>query len=148
MAHFTSDRDPPPRTVELRRYLARKLPESMVPGAFRHLAELPRRPRGKPDRAALARLDVPAMHADREASLVPPRKPVEEIVAEVWAEVLGLPQVGARLKGDFVPRAGWKPALPARSRAAPTGGLEAGAPSAIYVIRGESPVRPPPGPPP
>ena len=80
---------PPPD--ELRAFLADRLPAHMVPGEIRALEDLPLSRNGKVDRRALAQL----VAAGREAGKwEPPAGPVEEAVAAVWAEVLGLPRVG------------------------------------------------------
>ena len=83
-----------PQASELRAALGRLLPEYMVPSAFVTLEAMPLTPNGKLDRKALP---APAVDDDREpdgADFVPPRGPVEEAMAEAWAELLGGP-VGA-----------------------------------------------------
>ena len=81
-----------PSAAELRDYLKKKLPEYMVPSSFTLLDGLPRTPHGKVDREALPIPDQrqPAM----EESYVPPRSPEEEMIAEIWAEVLKVDAVG------------------------------------------------------
>jgi amino acid adenylation domain-containing protein/FkbM family methyltransferase len=77
---------------DLRRFVQQRLPESMVPSAVVLLDSLPVLPNGKVDRRSL-----PAPDRDRPASEtadVPPRTPVEEKLAEIWAELLGLERVG------------------------------------------------------
>ncbi|MBE1160651.1 non-ribosomal peptide synthetase [Dyella acidiphila] len=72
----------------LRRQLAARLPDYMVPGAIVVLAALPLNAHGKVDRKALP---APAFDSvDRRA----PRTPLEEILAGLFAEVLGLERVG------------------------------------------------------
>jgi amino acid adenylation domain-containing protein len=85
----------PPDVPELRRFLRDKLPEYMVPSTFVQLAALPRTPNGKLDRDALRALPA----GPTTAATVAPRTPAEQAVAELWAEVLGLPRVG--LFDDF-----------------------------------------------
>ncbi|HEX6201344.1 MAG TPA: amino acid adenylation domain-containing protein, partial [Thermoanaerobaculia bacterium] len=80
---------------ELRDRLARRLPPAMVPAAVVVLPELPLLPNGKVDRRALA-AGGGALAAGRdEGERVPPRGPLETMVAEVWSEVLGVDGVGA-----------------------------------------------------
>jgi amino acid adenylation domain-containing protein len=75
----------------LRQALAGQLPEHMVPAAFVILAALPLLPNGKVDRKAL-----PAPERQRSAETwVAPEGPVEEVLAGIWAEVLGVERVGA-----------------------------------------------------
>jgi acyl carrier protein len=77
---------------ELRSFLKRKVPEVMVPSAFVFLDSFPCTPNGKLDRDAL-----PAPHQSRPAldqSFVAPRTPSEELLAEIWADVLKLNKVG------------------------------------------------------
>ncbi|HZF07637.1 MAG TPA: amino acid adenylation domain-containing protein, partial [Thermoanaerobaculia bacterium] len=75
----------------LRRSLRGRLPDYMVPAAFVTLARLPLTPSGKVDRKALP---APEWEPAEEVHL-PPRTPVEEVLAGIWAEVLGLSRVGA-----------------------------------------------------
>ncbi|HET6978727.1 MAG TPA: amino acid adenylation domain-containing protein [Pyrinomonadaceae bacterium] len=76
----------------LRRYLKENLPEYMVPSAFVMLKALPRLPNGKVDLRAL-----PAPEAARpelEQQYASPRTPVEEVLASIWSEILGVKRVG------------------------------------------------------
>ncbi|MDB9510444.1 amino acid adenylation domain-containing protein [Kamptonema animale CS-326] len=77
---------------ELRSFLKEKLPEYMVPSAFVILKALPLTTNGKIDRRALLASEV--IKADLADSFVAPRTRVETILAEIWAELLGLDQVG------------------------------------------------------
>ncbi|MGD2114754.1 MAG: amino acid adenylation domain-containing protein, partial [Acidobacteriota bacterium] len=78
---------------ELARFLGESLPEYMVPAAFTVLDELPLTPSGKVDRRSLP---DPEWGAGLEAGYVAPRGPLEELVAGVWAELLGVERVGVR----------------------------------------------------
>jgi acyl-coenzyme A synthetase/AMP-(fatty) acid ligase/acyl carrier protein len=78
----------------VRERLAATLPEHMVPAAFVTLDQLPLGVTGKLDRRALPE---PAMEETR--AYVPPRTPLEETVARVWAEVLELERVS--VEDDF-----------------------------------------------
>ncbi|MER7455991.1 amino acid adenylation domain-containing protein [Micromonospora sp. NPDC126480] len=84
-----------PEPAALRRELRRVLPEYMVPARFVTVPAVPHTPNGKADHAALLRLlrADPAGSADRPQT-VPPRGDLERRVAAVWAEVLGVDQVG------------------------------------------------------
>jgi len=77
---------------ELRRHLEGHLPRHMVPSLFVELDALPLTPNGKLDRKAL-----PAPDASRpglEATFVAPRTQTEEVLAGIFAGVLGVERVG------------------------------------------------------
>src|SRR5262249_5788312 len=79
---------------QLRGFLQERLPEHMVPATFEILAALPRTPNGKIDRD---RSPTPrgARLGSRD-TFAPPRTPVEAALADTWAQVLGIDQVGVR----------------------------------------------------
>ncbi|HEX6289381.1 MAG TPA: amino acid adenylation domain-containing protein, partial [Herpetosiphonaceae bacterium] len=79
------------RTSKLRTYLKEHLPEYMVPSAFIWLDAFPLTPNGKLDRTALPAPDM--ARPDPEETFVAPRTPIEEVVAGIWADVLGLRRV-------------------------------------------------------
>ncbi|HVG10915.1 MAG TPA: amino acid adenylation domain-containing protein [Thermoanaerobaculia bacterium] len=79
--------------AEIRRFLAERLPQPMVPSASVLLEALPRTPSGKLDRAALPAVDGTSRQVQEE--FVAPSGAVEEAVAEIWAGVLGVEKVGA-----------------------------------------------------
>jgi amino acid adenylation domain-containing protein len=94
-----------PAVSELREFLKSKLPEYMTPSAFVLLDGLPLTANGKVDRRALPPLD-PA-RPEVEAPFVAPRTPAEQLLAAVWADVLGLEQIGVHdnffeLGGDSI----------------------------------------------
>ncbi len=78
---------------DLRAFLAERMPPHMVPGSFTRLDALPLNTNGKVDRRALAALS-PAVSREVSALSAVPRTPTEEVLAAIWAEVLGLGQVG------------------------------------------------------
>ncbi|MGI5499875.1 non-ribosomal peptide synthase/polyketide synthase [Lentzea sp. CA-135723] len=99
-AYFVADVD----AAELRTFLADRLPSYMVPSAFVPLQVLPVTPNGKLDRAALP---VPDPATGSESRHVPPSTPVEKVLTDVWAAVLGADRVGVRdnffeLGGDSI----------------------------------------------
>ncbi|HSG40695.1 MAG TPA: condensation domain-containing protein, partial [Thermoanaerobaculia bacterium] len=80
--------------TELREHLRARLPEAMVPSVVVPVAALPRTPNGKID---LQRLPSPA--AERTAASAAPLSQAEELMAELWALVLGVE--GAGQEDDF-----------------------------------------------
>jgi hypothetical protein len=76
---------------ELRTYLSERLPEYMIPAAFVWLEELPLTTNGKVNRRALPEPQWETLGADGE--YVAPRTPLEEVLAGIWCEVLGLERV-------------------------------------------------------
>ncbi len=86
--------EPAPAAAELRGFLKQRLPEPMVPAAFVFLPALPLTPNGKVDRRAL-----PDPEDEAGAPPVLPRSPVEDLLAEIWADLLGRERVG--IHDDF-----------------------------------------------
>ncbi|HEX9942962.1 MAG TPA: amino acid adenylation domain-containing protein, partial [Thermoanaerobaculia bacterium] len=84
---------PPPVAEELRSFLRQRLPEAMVPAVFVTVESFPLTSSGKVDRRALP---APQWEADSVDEAQAPRTPVEEVLAGIWAEVLGLERVGIR----------------------------------------------------
>ena len=90
---FVVPRVPGGLPADLREFAAGKLPGYMVPGAIYEIEELPLTANGKVDRRALV-VPVDAPESE-ETPYTPPRTPLEEAVAEVWAGILGVDRVGA-----------------------------------------------------
>ena len=84
--------EPEPTVSELRAYVRTKLPEYMVPAAFVTLDRLPLTPSGKVDRRALP--DPDGLHVAESAGYVAPRTAMEELIAKIWQELLGVERVG------------------------------------------------------
>jgi amino acid adenylation domain-containing protein len=77
---------------DVRRSLAERLPDYMLPSAYVFLDALPLIPNGKVDRAALP---APGTHRpELDAPFVAPRTPAEVLLASLWSEVLGLQEIG------------------------------------------------------
>jgi amino acid adenylation domain-containing protein len=94
VAYLVPAAEDPPNTSELRRFLAERLPEHMVPAAFVTLESLPLTGSGKVDRRALPRPEGERPRLERE--YVPPASEVEEALAAIWAEALGIARVGVQ----------------------------------------------------
>ena len=76
----------------IRDFLSEKLPQYMVPSVFVQIDQMPLTPSGKVDRRALP---VPeGGQPEISSDYVAPRTAVEEIVAGLWSEVLGVNRVG------------------------------------------------------
>jgi acyl carrier protein len=84
----------PPAAGPLRRSLATRLPDYMVPADVVVLDRLPLNANGKVDRAAL-----PEPGPSPENGYVAPRNPTEEALARIWSELLGAERVG--VEDDF-----------------------------------------------
>lgn len=78
-------------TAELREHVAEALPGHMVPAAVVLLEALPLMPNGKLDRRAL-----PAPDLTEAVGSEMPRNPTEEVLCELFSEVLGLTRVGVQ----------------------------------------------------
>jgi amino acid adenylation domain-containing protein len=81
-----------PTANELREFLKDRLPEHMVPAVFLPLDALPLTDNGKVDRSALPIPDE--WRPDTEEVFVACRTPTEELVAEIWGQVLGIQRIG------------------------------------------------------
>nr|WP_231936465.1 non-ribosomal peptide synthetase [Fischerella sp. NIES-3754] len=92
VAYITLHPDQTLTIPELRRFLEAKLPNYTLPTAFVILEALPLTPNGKIDRRALSAPDPTQLIS--ESNLVAPSTPVEEMLAGIWAEVLGIQKVG------------------------------------------------------
>jgi hypothetical protein len=79
----------PPTAEDLRAFAAARLPAYMVPSAVVFLDALPLTAHGKIDRGAL-----PPATAGNGTAAVAPRNPVEEVVAGIWGEILGVDPIG------------------------------------------------------
>ena len=91
VAYVVADQDCTPTISELRQVLKAKLPEYMIPNAFVMLESLPLTPNGKVDRRALP---APDLYSSRTGKYVAPRTPIEELLTQIWTQVLKIEQVG------------------------------------------------------
>jgi amino acid adenylation domain-containing protein len=91
--------------AELYRIASARLPEYMIPSAFVLLSELPRLPNGKIDRHALP--DPLWSQPQVGAEISVPQTDLEQALAELWADVLGVERIGTgddflELGGDSI----------------------------------------------
>jgi amino acid adenylation domain-containing protein len=92
IAYFVPEDGVEPTSLELLTFLQEKLPSYMLPSAFMAIKEIPLTPNGKVDRRALP---APEQIEVSTAGFIAPRTEMEQLVAEIWCEILGITQVGA-----------------------------------------------------
>ncbi|HEX7333075.1 MAG TPA: amino acid adenylation domain-containing protein [Pyrinomonadaceae bacterium] len=105
VAYYVPQQGEATGTDESRRFLKTKLPEYMIPQAFVSLDSMPLTPNGKVDRRALP--DVSSERPKLEEAYVAPTSEIEEVLAAIWAQVLGIEEVGVNdnffaLGGDSI----------------------------------------------
>ena len=103
LAYFVAS-DETPAADDVRAFLRERLPDYMVPGRFIELDALPSTASGKVDRRDLREREV---EPDGQAPYVPPRNEVEEVLAGIWSQVVGVDRVGVHdnyfaLGGDSI----------------------------------------------
>ncbi|MUG96209.1 amino acid adenylation domain-containing protein [Scytonema sp. UIC 10036] len=92
VAYIVPKQDRAPTTSELRRFLKQKLPDYMVPSVLVILDTLPMTPNGKVNRRALP---VPeGLRPELEQEYLAPRTLIEQVLADIWSQVLGIERVG------------------------------------------------------
>ncbi|MEU4410178.1 amino acid adenylation domain-containing protein [Streptosporangium sp. NPDC023963] len=91
-ARFPADREHVD-LAELRAFLAERLPDYMIPSHIQVVDELPLTDNGKIDRTTLATL-LPRTAGEAAPEGEEPRDDLEQRLAALWAELLGLPRVG------------------------------------------------------
>ncbi|HWK52832.1 MAG TPA: amino acid adenylation domain-containing protein, partial [Hyphomicrobiales bacterium] len=89
-------------TDEIRQQLKTRIPDHMLPSSLVLLDSIPLTPNGKVDRQALAR-----MRTKEQSAYQAPQGELEQLLAEVWCDVLGTAQVGRQdnffaLGGDSI----------------------------------------------
>ncbi len=90
LAYFVSKQNQSLTTNELQEFARKKLPAYMIPAAFIPLNELPLTPNGKIDRRSLP---IPEDLRQSNGYLAP-RNEIEQILADIWQNVLEIEQVG------------------------------------------------------
>jgi surfactin family lipopeptide synthetase C len=92
VAYVTGRNGNAPSTSEIRNYVKERLPDYMMPSAFVLLEKLPLTPSGKIDKRALP--DPNTIRPELKETFTPARNEDEKILAQIWAEVLGVESVG------------------------------------------------------
>ena len=92
VAYLIMDHEQPPSIGDLRGFMKASLPEYMIPSAFVVLDKLPLTSNGKVDRRALPPPD--RARPELERLYVAPTTFTEQVLVAVWAEALGIEQVG------------------------------------------------------
>lgn len=100
-AYYVADGEVTP--AQLRAHLEKELPQYMVPAFFIQLEKMPLTPNDKIDRKALPK---PSKDEKRE-EYTAPQTELEQLLADIWADVLGVGQVGTKdnffeLGGDSI----------------------------------------------
>jgi amino acid adenylation domain-containing protein len=91
-AYVVTSSRPIPSINDLRSFLDTKLPQYMIPSAFVFLESLPLTPNGKVDHQALPVPDQ--VRPGLEEIFMSPRTPMEEMLTEIWADVLRVETIG------------------------------------------------------
>ncbi|MDZ7402463.1 MAG: amino acid adenylation domain-containing protein [candidate division KSB1 bacterium] len=96
---------PGPNSSDLKNFLKTKLPEYMIPAAIVTLEAMPLTPNAKIDRKALPKPEI--TRSELEGAFVAPRNEIEEKLAAIWKQLLGIDQVGVNdnffeLGGDSI----------------------------------------------
>ena len=94
VAYLVAAGSPNPAPQQVRDHVRSALPEYMVPGLYVFLPSLPLTPNGKIDRKALPRPDKDAAAAPTRFE--PPASPLEQQLADLWSETLGVARIGRR----------------------------------------------------
>ncbi|HLP88085.1 MAG TPA: amino acid adenylation domain-containing protein [Nostocaceae cyanobacterium] len=77
---------------ELNNFLKQNLPDYMLPSIFAILEALPLTPNGKVNRQALPAPEE--LNQRKKGKFIVPSTPVEEVLAGIWAKILGVQQIG------------------------------------------------------
>ncbi len=89
---YVTENSGPLNMNTLRKSLGKQLPEYMLPSIFVVLKTFPLTPNGKVDRQSLPMPDQ--THRVKSETYVPPESPTEELLADVWQNLLNVKKVG------------------------------------------------------
>jgi acyl carrier protein len=93
VAYLVAREGAAPTARDLRAFLADSMPDYMIPAVFVPLDRMPLTPSGKVARGALPAPDLGRL--DAGVTFTAPASPIEQKVADIWMEILRVPQVGA-----------------------------------------------------
>ncbi len=94
VAYLVPEPGKDPEIETIRQYLRERLPDYMIPAWYIKMDSFPLTPNGKVDRKALPAPDED--HLEREVGYQAPHTPVEELLAGIWSEVLGVERIGVK----------------------------------------------------
>ncbi len=83
-----------PSITSLREFIQSQLPDYMIPSAFVFLSQLPLTANGKVNRRALPAPDISSLN--QSDNFIAPRDNIEQTLAEIWSEILGINPVGVK----------------------------------------------------
>lgn len=92
VAYLVPSASKQPTVNDLREFLRQSVPDYMVPAAWVTLEKLPLNPNGKVDRKALPKPDATKLTGSQ--SYVPAQSPAEQLMVDIWRDLLGVPNVG------------------------------------------------------
>ncbi|MDR4186349.1 amino acid adenylation domain-containing protein, partial [Bacillus pseudomycoides] len=78
--------------LELRNYMKEKLPAYMIPTAFVLIDSFPLNSNGKVDKKLLPESNQ--TNLELEVTYVGPRSPIEELLVDIWSEILKIKKIG------------------------------------------------------
>ena len=97
-AYIKTKGDVQPSVEEIKKFAEERLPYYMVPNLFRYVDEYPMTANLKVDRKALMNMEDET--SGNEAEFIAPRNEVEEMIADIWKELLNVEKVSVR--DDFL----------------------------------------------
>jgi len=92
VAYCSLKKDQQIKVSEIRSFLAKKLPEYMIPAAFKIMDKMPLTTAGKVDRGALP--EIGHVRPELEQQYVAPKSKLENLLTKLWCETLDLDKVG------------------------------------------------------
>ncbi|MBE9059361.1 alpha/beta fold hydrolase, partial [Sphaerospermopsis sp. LEGE 08334] len=91
VGYIVPKKDTTPELTSIRQFLVNQLPGYMIPSALVIVEFLPLTPNGKIDRRALPKPELDSTIVEK---YVAPRTPIEELLAEIWGQLLKVESVG------------------------------------------------------